>query len=127
MSTITSVPDVWHAFKGQADEGPIVMLNLLKFRPGDGAEAYGRYTAAVTKLIEARGGRVLYAGRTRELLVGEEHWDAIALIEYPSRTVFIEMVESAEYRAIHVDRRAGLERAVLYATVPTTFAEIGKR
>ena len=92
------------------------MLNLLKFKSDGGEEAYGRYAEVVRKLVEKRGGRIVYAGRAQELLVGEETWDSIALVEYPSRKVLLEMVTSAEYQAIHGDREAGLERTVLYAT-----------
>ena len=54
--------------------GPVVMLNLLKFRQaaegeeGTGAEAYARYGYAVVKLIEERGGRVLWSGRAERCL-----------------------------------------------------------
>jgi hypothetical protein len=56
--------------------GPIVMLNLLKFRAkaqeeeGTGAEAYGRYGSRVVKMIEALGGKVLWSGRPESVLIG---------------------------------------------------------
>lgn len=118
MSTIVPNPEALQTFVTSSDEGPVVMLNLLKFKPDGGAEAYGRYAEAVQKLVEKRGGRILYAGRAQELLVGEETWDSIVLVEYPSRKVFLDMVTSAEYQAVHGDREAGLERTVLYATKP---------
>ena len=126
MSSLVPNPDALQAFMTNPDGGPVVMLNLLKFKPDGGAEAYGRYSAAVSKMVEARGGRILYAGRAQELLVGDESWDAIALVEYPSRKALIEMTLSPEYQAIHADREAGLERTVLYATKPLDLRSIGK-
>jgi uncharacterized protein (DUF1330 family) len=73
---------------------------------------------SVSKILEKRGARVVYAGNAAELLVGDETWDAIILVEYPSRKVFLEMLSSSEYRNAHVDREQGLERTVLYATSP---------
>lgn len=106
-------------FKVNPDDGPVVMLNLLKFKSEGGEEAYGRYASAVGKMVAELGGKVLYAGQAMELLTGEERWDAIAIIQYPSRKVFLKMISTPEYQAAHADREKGLERAVLYATKPT--------
>ncbi len=105
------------------DQSPVVMLNLLKFKAtadgasGTGADAYRRYGDAATKLVEARGGRVLWMGKPTHVLVGESsaEWDAVAIVQYPSPRAFIEMVTSAEYQQIHGHREAGLERTALIA------------
>ena len=39
----------------RADEGPVVMLNLLAFEPEGGAERYGEYGRAVMPLLEKAG------------------------------------------------------------------------
>ena len=106
------------ALASNPDAGVVVMLNLLKFKGEEGVQAYNRYMELSKKTVEAHGGRIVYAGRTSELLVGNETWDAILLVEYPSRKVFLEMVGSPEYRAAHVYREQGLERTVVYATSP---------
>ena len=55
-----------------SDDGPVTMINLIKYRPhsldgdGTGREAYARYTTPVQKLVEERGGRVLWAGPVAE-------------------------------------------------------------
>ena len=51
----------------QADPGPVVMLNLLRFKGGggDGQATYERYGAAATAMVEATGGRV-HLARLRE-------------------------------------------------------------
>ena len=109
--------------------GPVVMLNLLKFKPsaegeeGTGAEAYARYGSAVTKLIEERGGRVLWSGRPQAVLIGgaSDEWDAVAIVQYPSPRTLFDMAASVEYQRIHKHREAGLQRTVLIACKPTTF------
>ncbi|MGB6555581.1 MAG: DUF1330 domain-containing protein [Candidatus Binataceae bacterium] len=123
MSSIVPNPEAFQALMADPDDGPVVMLNLLKFKAvadgasGTGADAYRRYGDAATKLVEARGGRVLWMGRPAHLLVGEpsDEWDAVAIVQYPSPRAFIEMVTSAEYQQIHGDREAGLERTALIA------------
>ena len=103
------------------DDGPVVMLNLLKFRSGGGAGEYGRYGETATSMVERLGGRVLYIGRVDQVLIGNEDandWDAIAVVEYPSRQAFIDMVSKPEYRQAHEHREGGLERTVLIATQP---------
>ncbi len=118
MSSIVPTDEALRALASNPDEGVVVMLNLLKFKGEEGARAYDRYGENVSKMLEARGARIVYAGRAAELLVGDETWDAILLVEYPSRKVFLEIVNSPDYRTAHVDREQGLERAVLYATSP---------
>jgi uncharacterized protein (DUF1330 family) len=73
-------------------EGVIVVLNMLKFKDEGGAEAYDRYVKSVSPIFDAHGARIVYAGKTAELLVGDDIWDAIVLVEYLSRKVFLEMV-----------------------------------
>ncbi|WP_366921804.1 DUF1330 domain-containing protein [Metallumcola ferriviriculae] len=103
-------------FKDNPNEEPVVMLNLLKFKDDGGEEAYARYAAVVTKMITDLGGRIIFAGQTHELLTGEDRWDSVLLVEYPSRKDFLNMIRSEEYKRAHVHRQEALERAVLYAT-----------
>lgn len=114
------------AFKELAeskDEGPVVMLNLLKFKDKadseglSGRESYNRYGRDVKPMVEALGGRIIWHGRADQLLIGEDHdkWDSVALVEYPSRKKFIEMAMSKQMESIHHNREGGLERTVLIA------------
>jgi uncharacterized protein (DUF1330 family) len=105
------------------DEGPVVMLNLLKFKvqadgaAGSGASEYGKYGEAAVQMIEARGGKVLWMGRADQILIGDidQDWDSVALVQYPSRKDFIEMVSTPEYETAHEHRESGLERTMLIA------------
>jgi uncharacterized protein (DUF1330 family) len=126
MSSIVPNPEEFQKFAASPDEGPLVMLNLLRFKVetaegGSGRAAYQRYAQSVTQMIQQRGGRVMWIGRPEQLLVGDaahDRWDLVALVEYPSRRAFIEMVSSAEYQKIHVDRERGLEATVVMACKP---------
>lgn len=118
------VPDAkqLEAFFGAPEDGPIVMVNLLKFREKaqyedgsnpdmSGAEAYMIYGAAVQARIAAVGGRSLTGGIVTGLMLGEveQLWDMVALVEYPSVAAFQAMLVDPEYQAITVHRNAGLE------------------
>ncbi|MCH8066639.1 MAG: DUF1330 domain-containing protein [Chloroflexi bacterium] len=121
MNAVISDPDKLESFTAAAeqDEGPVVMLNLLKFKEGGGALAYATYGNLARTIIEEVGGRVLYSGRVDQILVGETgDWDAIALVEYPNRKTFLEMVSRPDYLQAAEHREAGLEQTVLMATTP---------
>lgn len=109
------------AFFDAAEDGPFVMVNLLKFKDRadyadgsdaglSGREAYARYGAAVQACLAAVGGKSLYAGAVTELMLGEvdELWDMVALAQYPSRAAMMAMVQSPDYQAIEKHRVAGL-------------------
>jgi uncharacterized protein (DUF1330 family) len=123
VSRITPNRAQFEELAGAPDEGPVVMLNLLKFKEsatdggGSGAEAYGRYGDAVVEMLEARGGKLLWSGRGEQILIGDpaEDWDAVILVQYPSRKAFIEMVTAPEYDEAHKHREQGLERTMLVA------------
>jgi len=108
------------------EQGPVVMVNLLKFKVraegggGSGADAYARYGGAVVKMIETHGGRLLWAGRGDQILIGDpaEDWDAVLLVWYPSRRAFVDMVTTPAYQEAHAHREGGLERTVVIACTP---------
>src|SRR6516225_11887410 len=84
-------------------QGAVVMINLLAFNDEGGQLSYELYAAEVLPHLERVGARIIYAGHPSEVLIGgEEHpwWDAIAVVEYPSRAKFIEMVNDPEYQKI---------------------------
>jgi uncharacterized protein (DUF1330 family) len=106
--------------------GPIVMVNLVKFRDRaeypdgraddiSGREAYMRYAAEMQPIVEGAGGRLLFSGDVSGLIIGEveELWDAVALVEYPSRAVFHRIATSPAVQAIGVHRHAGLAGQLL--------------
>ena len=103
------------AFVALPDDGPIVMLNLLKFKPNGGQAEYAKYSAGVQPLVIKQGGKFVFMGRPEFCFIGNANWDAVVLVQYPSKRAFLEMTGSSEYQAIHHHREAGLEGQVLYA------------
>jgi uncharacterized protein (DUF1330 family) len=103
------------AFTARLEEaGPIVMLNLLAFKPDGGKERYMEYGAAVAPLLEKAGGRIAFAGAASPALIGTGSWDLVALVEYPSRQAFLDMIASPEYQAIAHLRTEALARGELH-------------
>jgi len=102
------------ALADRAGEGPVTMLNLLLFKPESGRERYAEYGVAVAPLLEKAGGRVAYAGQAAPVVLGEQSWDLVLLIEYPTRQAFLDMVASPEYQEIAHLRSEALERGELH-------------
>ena len=114
-------PEQAKTFFGAEDDGPMCMVNLLKFKDkaeyADGSEpelsgrdAYLRYGAGVLACLAAVGGKARFSGMVSDLMIGEvdELWDMVAIAEYPSRAAMLQMVQSPEYQAITKHREAGL-------------------
>jgi uncharacterized protein (DUF1330 family) len=109
-----------------AKDEPVVMVNLLRFKarasePDEGlsgVEAYHRYAEPMRRVVEERGGRFLWMGRVDSFVIGcsDAAFHAVALVEYPSRRVFVEIVNDPRVRDIGVHRAAGLEGQWLIAT-----------
>tara|TARA_R110002020_G_scaffold83397_1_gene206870 strand:- start:260664 stop:261134 length:471 start_codon:yes stop_codon:yes gene_type:complete len=111
-------------------DGPIFMVNLLKFKDKaeyedgratelSGRDAYMIYGRAVTDLLPTFGGRGLFAGDVTFLALGqvEELWDEIAIAMYPDRASMVRMSMSDEWREISVHRAAGLKGQLNIETV----------
>ena len=131
-----------------APEGPIYMVNLLKFklqaeyedgRSTDltGEAAYGIYAEAVSELLLEFGGFAGFGANVERLMLGEveELWDEVAIAMYPSRSAMMEMMQSPRMQEIAVHRAAGLAGQLNIETVgargtwlepPTTQAAVGE-
>lgn len=101
--------------------GPVVMLNLLRFRPDGGRESYRRYAEALGQGINARYGlTVEYLGDGGRPLVAEDGqaWDMVVLVRYPDRQAFADMVRDPDYQAVAHLRSEALVESVLQPTTP---------
>ncbi len=118
---VDSSPEQMAAFFDAPEDGPFIMVNLLKFKDKaeyadgsdanlSGREAYMRYGVAVQKYITDVGARSVSSAKVIGLMMGEveDLWDIVALVEYPSLAAMKKMVTSPEYQAITVHRKAGL-------------------
>ena len=111
-------------------DGPIYMVNLLKFKERaeyedgretdlTGEEAYQLYGQAVTQLLPAYGGEIVFVGDVTFLALGqvEDLWDEVAIASYPNRAALLAMSSSEEWRAAAVHRTAGLAGQLNIETV----------
>ena len=126
--SIDPTADQVRALRDTGPDGPVVMLNLLKFReraiypegsphaPCSGAQAYHRYqTACVETVGDVSRAEVVWEGKIDGAFIGDgtQGWDKCLLVRYPSRQHFLAMMANATYREALVHRYAGLERTLL--------------
>lgn len=105
--------------------GPVVMLNLLRFRdtadysaapelapaePISGEAAYRLYMDHTRPFLEKSGGHVLFYGRGGGFLIGpaDERWDAAMLVRQAGTASFLAFASDAEYLAGIGHRTAAL-------------------
>jgi hypothetical protein len=114
------------AFWQRGITGPVVMLNLLRFReiadysadpalapatPISGAAAFDRYIAHTLPYLRESGGEILFLGAGGRFLIGpaEERWDQAMLVRQSSVQSFMAFADNAGYRAGLGHRTAALE------------------
>jgi len=127
---VSSDPERIKALKSPGPDGPIFMVNLLKFKDkaeyDDGREtnltgeqAYGVYSKGVVKLLRSLGGDITFAGDVTWLFLGEveELWDRVAIARYPNRAALVELMKSSRMAEIAVHRKAGLKGQLNLETV----------
>lgn len=120
-------------FQDPGPEGPIFMVNMLKFKDKaeyedgretdlTGREAYAIYGEAVGKLLVKHGGGPVFGGQVTRLMLGsvEELWDKVSIATYPNRKAMLEMIVSPEYQECAVHRAAGLAGQLNIETVAPT-------
>lgn len=133
---IQPTPDQIARYLAVERDGPVVMVNVLRFKrtsTGEagaggepGAAEYARYGEVARRTVEAVGGRFLWAGRVEALVIGDDDtdtYDMVALVEYPTRQAILEMTQRPDYQEGHRHREAGLECQLLLAceTVESVF------
>jgi uncharacterized protein (DUF1330 family) len=97
----------------EGGEGPVVLVNLVRLRPG-GRDAYRRYGEVVMPLLERHGAEVLHAGEPVQRLIGDEEWDVAVVTRYPSRSALAALVRDPEFEATAPLRHEALEAGLLY-------------
>ena len=115
-------------------QGPVVILNLMRFRPiADysgaphlapnapitGEAAYELYMDHTLPFLTKSGGEVLFYGRGGKFLVGpsEERWDAAMLVRQSSLASFLAFASDQAYLAGMGHRTAALEDSRLLPLV----------
>ena len=116
-------------------KGPIVMLNLLRFRdvadyghapqlapaePISGAAAYDLYIEQVQPHLEAGGGKLLFKGEGGQFLIGPEaeRWDLAMLVQQASLESFFAFAQMPGMDDILAHRTAALVDSRLLPLAP---------
>jgi hypothetical protein len=114
--------------------GPVVMLNLLRFRavadyaatpalapaaPISGTEAFARYVAHTLPLLRASGGDLVFLGAGAGFLIGpqNERWDQAMLVRQHSVAAFLAFAADEAYLAGLGHRTAAVEDSRLLPLV----------
>jgi len=114
------------AFFTRKIDGPVVMLNLLRFRDVadysaspelaaaesiSGVEAYRRYMEHTLPFLKESGGEVIFYGSGGAFLIGptDERWDAAMLVRQTSVESMLAFASNREYLAGMGHRAAALE------------------
>ena len=118
---VTPTQAQMEGFAEPGPDGPIYMLNLLKFKAKaeypdgrettlTGQQAYAIYGAEVVAHLAKVGGAPMFSARVERLMLGEveELWDSAAIAMYPSRQAMMDMMSSPDYQASAIHRAAGL-------------------
>ena len=124
MEYVMSTAEQIEQLMAHDHKGPIIMVNLLRFKPDGGAESYRKYSDFTSKYIKDKlGGRVVYGCKMLMPVIGEEEWDEVKLVEYPSIASFIEMQIDKEYQKMLKYRTEALIDSRLYLTVQADSGE----
>ncbi len=133
MPVLNPTRSQFDAMLAMQPDGPVYMLNLLRFReqadygardsagdvsPCTGREAYDRYGNAIASVLKAVGGRPVWLGRGqfRFIATEGESWDERPLVRYPDTSAFQAMLTNPDYQAQAFHRDAALADARLVIT-----------
>lgn len=113
------------------DDHPFYLVNFIGhrahavYRDGratdlTGAEADALYDLLVLPMLADVGAQPFYVGGVeRTLLPGDgAAWDQVAVVLYPSRARFVEMISRPDFRAAVAHKVAGVERTIVLVAEP---------
>jgi uncharacterized protein (DUF1330 family) len=118
--------DAGRRFFTRGLKGPVVMLNMLRFRavadytaapslapsvPISGAEAFERYIAHTLPFLHEAGGSLLFIGDGGDYLIGppNERWDLVMLVRHRSPETFLSFASNEAYLGGLGHRLAAIE------------------
>jgi len=110
------------------DDGPIWMVNLMKYRDvadyADGRESTisGREADDIYAPIDVLadiGAEIVFAADVEQQLLGDSPiWDRVAIVKYASRRSFIEMQGRPDFQEKHAHKDAGMETTIVSGCLP---------
>jgi uncharacterized protein (DUF1330 family) len=102
----------------QPDDTPVIMLNLLRFRPRGDATIYSMYGKEAAPEVEKVGSFVGYYGAVitdlDPALGFDDSYDAVVMPVYHRRGSYLALQESSIYQLVIPYRSAGTSRRTLY-------------
>jgi hypothetical protein len=117
------------ATRAPEDDGPIYMVNLMKYhevaqysddagveKPITGREADDRYNPA--SILAKIGATIVFVGDVISNRSGDEDWDRIAIVRYATRKSFIDMQSRKDFGEKHVHKAAGMQRTIIVCCRP---------
>jgi hypothetical protein len=108
-------------------DGPIYMLNLMKYRA---VADYDGTSGAPATAISGREADDIYAPvdvlhdigaaitLSADVLAATEDWDRVAVVRYATRRSFIEMQSRRDFQERHTHKDAGMDHTIVMGTVP---------
>ncbi len=110
------------------DDGPVWMVNLMKYREvadyADGRESTVTGEEAddlyspLDSLAAVGAAPVLFGDVDQQLLGDETVWDRVAVVKYPTRRSFTEMQSLPTFQESHKHKDAGMESTIVMGTQP---------
>lgn len=121
---------------------PVGALNLFQFnehaeyQPEDpeygtpeaevsGREAYARYGAIAGKSVAELGGRVVFSTGIDQVMIGpsDPSWDLAAVMYFPTRKAFMQMLSDPEFQSASRHRKAALANHMMLHLAGSPFIE----
>ena len=125
------------ATRAPEDDGPIYMVNLMKYREvaeyGEGSgpdgaisgrEADDRYNPA--SVLSKIGATIVFVADVDGMHAGDDDWDRIAVVRYATRKSFIDMQARRDFAAKHEHKAAGMLRTIIVCCRPEDEALDGR-
>ncbi|WP_158781447.1 DUF1330 domain-containing protein [Pantoea sp. BAV 3049] len=110
---VSLLPAAIGAFLSEEDDAGIVMLNLIRFEPDGGRERYLDYLQMAKPVLARFGAKILFGGDGLPPLTTGQEWNAVVLVQYPSRSAFRNLSGDAEYQVAFKVGEAAIADIVL--------------
>ena len=117
-----------------ADDGPVWMVNLMKYREvadyvdGRKTTISGQAADDLYSPIDsltAVGAEIVFLGDVDQQLLGDNTvWDRIAVVKYPTRKSFIDMQSRPQFQESHKHKEAGMQKTFVIGCQPLQAPEL---
>ncbi len=95
-------------------KGPILLINLLKFKPDTGEQMYQKYGQEGAATFKRLNVKPIFRARVELPIIGPEEWDEILIARYPSIANWLEMNRDKDYQKAGQNRTGALLDSRLY-------------